>query len=72
MNDNRNNAILSTLKSLNGEFAIILIDLLENKIYFGRDSIGKRSLCYKLSGGVKINNLLLVLYQVKDSLIVKI
>ena len=67
VNDNRNNAILSTLKSLNG---VILIDLLENKIYFGRDSIGKRSLCY--SGGVKINNLLLVLYQVKDLLIVKI
>ena len=59
VNDNRNNAILSTLKSLNGEFAIILIDLLENKIYFGRDSIGKRSLCYKLSGGVKNKQLII-------------
>ena len=54
--DDRTNAILSTLKSLNGEFAIILIDLLENKIYFGRDSIGKRSLCYELIDSTTDNN----------------
>lgn len=54
--DDRTNAILLTLKSLNGEFAIILIDLLENKIYFGRDSIGKRSLCYELIDSTTDNN----------------
>ncbi|RLV89452.1 Asparagine synthetase domain-containing protein [Spathaspora sp. JA1] len=45
----RRNTILTTLKQLSGEFAIILIDLIEDKIYFGRDSIGKRSLCYDLT-----------------------
>lgn len=45
----RNMAILETLKYLDGEFAIILVDLVDNKIYFGRDSVGKRSLCYELT-----------------------
>jgi len=44
---NRRDTILTTLRQLNGEWAITVIDLLENKIYFGRDPIGKRSLCYK-------------------------
>ncbi|CAI5758072.1 unnamed protein product [Candida verbasci] len=47
--DDRNGSIIKTLKSLEGEFAIILIDLSDNKIYFGRDSIGKRSLTYSLN-----------------------
>ncbi|EGW32911.1 uncharacterized protein SPAPADRAFT_150292 [Spathaspora passalidarum NRRL Y-27907] len=49
LGNDRRDAILTTLKQLSGEFAIILIDLVENRIYFGRDSIGKRSLCYNLS-----------------------
>ncbi|EMG49919.1 hypothetical protein G210_5127 [Candida maltosa Xu316] len=44
----RNEAILKTLKYLDGEFAIVLLDLRDKKIYFGRDSIGKRSLSYEL------------------------
>lgn len=35
------------LNGLNGEYAISVIDLQQNLIYFGRDSIGKRSLCFK-------------------------
>lgn len=35
-----------TLSGLNGEFAFTIIDTEENCIYFGRDNIGKRSLCY--------------------------
>ena len=47
--ESRNSAVLKTLKYLDGEFAIILVDLIDNKVYFGRDCIGKRSLCYQLT-----------------------
>ncbi|KAI5965227.1 uncharacterized protein KGF55_001447 [Candida pseudojiufengensis] len=45
----RKSAILKTLNSLNGEWAIILIDLVNDKIYFARDAIGCRSLCYDIT-----------------------
>lgn len=35
------------LKDLNGELAVNIIDLQLNMVYFCRDSIGKRSLCFK-------------------------
>lgn len=38
--------IHNALCGLNGEFAFTIIDTEKNFIYFGRDSIGKRSLCY--------------------------
>ncbi|KAG7662875.1 uncharacterized protein J8A68_003646 [[Candida] subhashii] len=47
--EDRKLAILSTLRKLQGEFAVILIDVIDEKVYFGRDSIGKRSLCYKMT-----------------------
>ena len=50
-NKDRKSAILNTLKELSGEWAIILVDLRECRVYFGRDPIGKRSLCYKVSYG---------------------
>lgn len=43
--------IMTTLRQLNGEWAITIVDFLENKVYFGRDLIGKRSLCYKKNNG---------------------
>ncbi|RCK55043.1 hypothetical protein Cantr_04365 [Candida viswanathii] len=49
LDGSRNDAILKTLKYLDGEFAIILVDLVDDKVYFGRDSVGKRSLCYELT-----------------------
>ncbi|KAI3404519.2 hypothetical protein KGF56_002711 [Candida oxycetoniae] len=47
----RRSAILSTLSELNGEWAIILVDLVDEKVYFGRDPIGKRSLCFEQTPG---------------------
>lgn len=40
----RREGILQTIVSLKGEFALVITDLKENKIYFGRDFIGRRSL----------------------------
>ncbi|CCF60822.1 hypothetical protein KAFR_0L02110 [Kazachstania africana CBS 2517] len=40
--------VIHTLTQLDGEFAYTIYDLRETKIYFGRDSIGKRSLCFKM------------------------
>lgn len=48
-NCDRKQAIFTTLTSLSGEFAFVLYDLQLNLIYFGRDSIGKRSLVYSLT-----------------------
>ncbi|KAG5419137.1 hypothetical protein I9W82_002904 [Candida metapsilosis] len=43
--------ILTTLRQLQGEWAITVIDLVENTIYFGRDPVGKHSLCFKKDNG---------------------
>ncbi|KAI5953723.1 hypothetical protein KGF57_003932 [Candida theae] len=48
LGSSRRETILSTLRQLKGEWAITVIDLVESKVYFGRDSIGKRSLCYRV------------------------
>lgn len=40
------NNIINVLKKLDGEFAFTLFDLQYNKLYFGRDPIGRRSLSY--------------------------
>lgn len=45
---NRNDGILKTITDLNGEFAFTIYDLLESKLYFGRDYIGRRSLLYNI------------------------
>lgn len=39
----REHSVVETVCRLEGEFAYSVIDLLEEKVYFGRDSIGKRS-----------------------------
>lgn len=54
-NCSRSQAIFNTLYSLSGEFAFVIYDLQSNLIYFGRDSIGKRSLLYSYQ-----NNQLLI------------
>lgn len=41
---------IDILYRLNGEYCFNVIDLHENKVYFGRDSVGKRSLCYEFNG----------------------
>lgn len=40
--------IIKIVKRLEGEFAFTIYDLINKKVYFGRDPIGKRSLCYQL------------------------
>ncbi|CAK9439647.1 uncharacterized protein LODBEIA_P37470 [Lodderomyces beijingensis] len=47
----RRKAVLTTLNQLQGEWAIILVDLKEKIVYFGRDRVGKRSLCFELRDG---------------------
>lgn len=44
----REEGILKTITELNGEFAFTIYDLLESKLYFGRDYIGRRSLLYNI------------------------
>ncbi|CCH60425.1 hypothetical protein TBLA_0C06300 [Henningerozyma blattae CBS 6284] len=41
--------IISVIKNLDGEFAFSIYDLKNKRLYFGRDPIGKRSLCYYLT-----------------------
>lgn len=48
--ESRQIAIMSVLSSLSGEFAVVLTDLMEHRVYFGKDSVGKRSLLYRLDG----------------------
>lgn len=42
----REETILNAVPILEGEFAFVLTDTITNKIYFGKDSVGKRSLLY--------------------------
>lgn len=41
-------AVLKTIAELNGEFAFVLTDKIESKVYFGKDYIGKRALLYSM------------------------
>ncbi|ODV81164.1 uncharacterized protein CANTADRAFT_94302 [Suhomyces tanzawaensis NRRL Y-17324] len=45
--DSTPDAILNTFCQLQGEFAFVLVDLRSNLVYFGRDSVGKRSLLFR-------------------------
>lgn len=45
----REDAVLSIWGRLNGEFALSIVDLMENKVYFGKDFLGRRSLVYSLN-----------------------
>lgn len=45
----RAQAILLALETMEGEFAVVIIDRQEDKIYFAKDSVGKRSLLWKRS-----------------------
>ncbi|CUM56607.1 uncharacterized protein AC631_04395 [Debaryomyces fabryi] len=51
----RDEGILKTITELNGEFAFTIYDLIESKLYFGRDYIGRRSLLYNIddSGSIE-------------------
>lgn len=42
----RSVAITSTIARLDGEFAIVITDLKDRVVYFGKDIVGKRSLLY--------------------------
>ena len=48
-NVSREDAILTVFASLDGEFAFVLTDLQDEKVYFGKDYIGKRSLLYTVN-----------------------
>lgn len=45
----RKQAVANVISGLEGEFAYVLLDLSENKVYFGKDSVGKRSLIFELT-----------------------
>lgn len=47
---------IDVLSTINGEFAFVLIDTENSKIYFGRDMFGKRSLCFKLTNELIISS----------------
>lgn len=51
-------AFLTTLSSFSGEFAFILCDTLNRKVYFGKDLIGKRSLLYSMQNGLQVGSIL--------------
>lgn len=40
--------VVKTIEKLKGEFAYSIMDKKEQKIYFGKDIIGRKSLCYSL------------------------
>lgn len=44
--ESREDAVLRTVARLKGEFSFSIFDLQEEKLYFGRDCIGRRSLLY--------------------------
>lgn len=43
-----NNDITKAIAHLVGEFAYTIIDQVENKVYFGKDISGRKSLCYSI------------------------
>lgn len=45
----RRAAILRVISLLNGEFAIVIYDTIDNMVYFGRDRVGRRSLVVRYS-----------------------
>lgn len=47
----RQDAFASVISLLDGEFAFVLTDLKENKVYFGKDYVGKRSLLFSADKG---------------------
>lgn len=47
---------IKALENMNGEFAFVLLDKEENMVYFGRDKIGKRSLCYNFDTDLIISS----------------
>lgn len=51
-------ALLKTLSSFSGEFAFVLIDRLNRKVYFGKDLIGKRSLLFSIHNGLQVGSIL--------------
>lgn len=44
-----NGDIPKLVENLRGEFAYSIVDKLKNKIYFGKDLIGRKSLCYSIN-----------------------
>lgn len=42
----REDSILAAIARLDGEFAFVITDCIEGRVYFGKDPIGKRSLLY--------------------------
>lgn len=47
----KNEDIIKSLGQLNGEFSYTVIDKVAKMIYFGKDIIGRKSLCYSLVNG---------------------
>lgn len=43
-------AVIEVLRSISGPFSFVFLDVVHNKMYFGRDRLGRRSLLYNPSG----------------------
>lgn len=43
----RRSSILRVLAELDGEFAVVIYDTVDHKVYFGRDRVGRRSLVFR-------------------------
>ncbi|OBA19813.1 hypothetical protein METBIDRAFT_79168 [Metschnikowia bicuspidata var. bicuspidata NRRL YB-4993] len=57
-NPNKAEAVAATITRLNGEFAYVLLDILDNTVYFGKDCVGKRSLLFEQSdAGLTISSI---------------
>lgn len=50
----REDAILNVLRSIDGPFAFVFFDASSNKLYFGRDRLGRRSLLVRDDGDMVI------------------
>lgn len=54
--NSKKQAFGAVISLLDGEFAYAITDLAENKVYFGKDQVGKRSLLYCVEDDVTISS----------------
>lgn len=50
----QNTDIIKTICCLKGEFAYTVVDKVENKVYFGKDILGRKSLCFSICNGEEL------------------
>ncbi|GMM38576.1 putative asparagine synthase [Saccharomycopsis crataegensis] len=43
--------VIKVIRLIKGEFSYVVVDKVENKVYFGKDSVGRRSLFHRIEDG---------------------